>query len=75
MSSPFPKKPLNSTNMNRLIKKYPALFGVPFVLLMVGASFGLTTFTQTRYDLHDQKVQQVRLSSFIKTRIPLTELL
>lgn len=61
--------------MNRLIKKYPALFGVPFVLLMVGASFGLTTFTQTRYDLHDQKVQQVRLSSFIKTRIPLTELL
>ena len=27
---------------------------------MVGASFGLQTFTQTRYDLHSQKVTQVR---------------
>jgi hypothetical protein len=27
---------------------------------MIGASFGLQTFTQTRYDLHNQKVTQVR---------------
>ena len=27
---------------------------------MVAASFGLTTFTQTRYDLQDQKVKNVR---------------
>jgi len=27
---------------------------------MVGASFGLQAFTQTRYDLHSQKVTQVR---------------
>ena len=27
---------------------------------MVGASFGLQSFTQTRYDLHRQKVTQVR---------------
>ena len=28
---------------------------------MVGASFGLQSFTQTRYDLHSQKITQVRL--------------
>ena len=27
---------------------------------MVAASYGLTPFTQTRYDLHDQKVKHVR---------------
>ena len=26
---------------------------------MVGASFGLQSFTQVRYDLHDEKVQNV----------------
>lgn len=56
----FPSKPLRTTPLNHTLKKYPALFGVPFVLLMVAASYGLTTFTQTRYDLHDQKVKQVR---------------
>jgi len=35
------------------------MFGVPFLLLMVGASFGLQAFTQTRYDLHSQKVTQM----------------
>ena len=29
---------------------------------MVGASFGLQSFTQTRYDLHSQKVTQVRVA-------------
>lgn len=55
----FTSRPLNSSKVNRAVKKNPALFGVPFVLLMVAASYGLTTFTQTRYDLHDSKIKQV----------------
>ncbi|EKM81323.1 hypothetical protein AGABI1DRAFT_16423, partial [Agaricus bisporus var. burnettii JB137-S8] len=55
----FPSRPLNPSKLSRAVKKYPGLFGVPFVLLIVAASYGLTTITQTRYDLHDQKVKQV----------------
>ncbi|KAF9443429.1 hypothetical protein P691DRAFT_713286 [Macrolepiota fuliginosa MF-IS2] len=55
----FTSRPLDFSRINRAVKKNPALFGVPFVLLMVAASYGLTTFTQTRYDLHDQKVKHV----------------
>ena len=33
---------------------------------MVAASYGLTPFTQTRYDLHDQNVKNVRLHLFIQ---------
>ncbi|KAL0946381.1 hypothetical protein HGRIS_012611 [Hohenbuehelia grisea] len=55
----FPSRPVNTTTLHRTLKKYPGLFGVPFILLMVGASFMLTPFTQTRYELHDQRVKQV----------------
>jgi cytochrome c oxidase assembly protein COX16 len=55
----FPSRPLNKSPLHRRLKKHPALFGVPFLLVMVGASFGLQAFTQTRYDLHSQKVTQV----------------
>lgn len=55
----FPSRPVNETALNRTIRRYPALFGVPFLLIMVAASYGLSTFTQTRYDMHDQKVKQV----------------
>ncbi|KAG5338105.1 hypothetical protein E4T56_gene10284 [Termitomyces sp. T112] len=55
----FPSKPWRDTPLNKTVKKYPALFGVPFVLIIVAASYGLSTFTQTRYDLHDQKVKQL----------------
>jgi hypothetical protein len=33
------------------------LFGLPFVLTIVGASFGLSRLTQTRYDYNASKVQ------------------
>lgn len=56
----FPSRSLNNSPLHRRLKKHPALFGVPFLLVMVGASFGLQAFTQTRYDLHSQKVTQVR---------------
>jgi hypothetical protein len=57
----FPSRPVKPSSLNQTVRRNPALFGVPFVLLMVVASYGLSTVTQTRYDLHDQKVKHVRL--------------
>ncbi|TCD66794.1 Cytochrome oxidase assembly [Steccherinum ochraceum] len=56
----FPSNPLNASPFHRNLRRHPAYFGVPFILLMVGASYGLQTFTQTRYDLQDQKVHAVK---------------
>ncbi|PCH37641.1 hypothetical protein WOLCODRAFT_113885 [Wolfiporia cocos MD-104 SS10] len=56
---PFTRNPLNSDPLHRTLHHYPLLFGIPFLVVIVGASFALQTFTQTRYDLHDQKVTQV----------------
>lgn len=54
----FQSNPLNSSPLQRRVKRHPALFGLPFILIMVGASFGLQSFTQTRYDLQDKKIRQ-----------------
>ena len=56
----FSSRPLRQNSINRVVKKHPSVFGIPFLILMVAASYGLTPFTQTRYDLHDQKVKNVR---------------
>lgn len=58
---PFPRNPLNPHPLHNLLRKQPLLFGIPFLVIIVGASFGLESFTQTRYDLQDQKVQKVSL--------------
>ncbi|KAF8552013.1 hypothetical protein OG21DRAFT_1466370 [Imleria badia] len=55
----FQSNPLNPSLLQRKIKRHPALFGLPFILIMVGASFGLQSFTQTRYDLQDKKIRQL----------------
>lgn len=55
----FPKTPLNTSPVHRTLRSRPALFGIPFVLIIVGASYGLSNFTQTRYDLADQKIRQM----------------
>ncbi|KAF8801674.1 hypothetical protein BYT27DRAFT_7197921 [Phlegmacium glaucopus] len=55
----FSSRPLRNNSINQVVKKHPSLFGITFVLLMVAASYGLTPFTQTRYDLHDQKVKHM----------------
>ena len=47
--------------MHSMLRKHPSLFGIPFLVIIVGASFGLQSFTQTRYDLHDQKIKKVRM--------------
>jgi len=35
---------------SRLVLGLSDLFGIPFLILIVGGSFGLQSFTQTRYD-------------------------
>ncbi|ESK83026.1 hypothetical protein Moror_11741 [Moniliophthora roreri MCA 2997] len=62
----FQSKPLNPSKLNQTIQKKPWLFGVPFVLLMVAASYAMTPFAQTRYDLHDQRVKQVSKEQELK---------
>ncbi|KAG8998554.1 Cytochrome oxidase assembly [Tulasnella sp. JGI-2019a] len=59
----FPSRPFNpnapSNRVNSVLRRYPLLFGLPFIGLIVGASFAMTPFTQTRYDLQKQKTQQI----------------
>ncbi|KAL1744973.1 cytochrome c oxidase assembly protein COX16-domain-containing protein [Schizophyllum fasciatum] len=54
---PFEKRPLNEGKLYSTLNKNPLLFGIPFCLLMVGASYAMVPITQTRYDLHDKKVK------------------
>ncbi|KAK4053300.1 Cytochrome oxidase assembly [Microbotryomycetes sp. JL221] len=35
------------------------MFGLPFITVLVTSSFALSSFTQTRYDLRDDKVSSV----------------
>ncbi len=57
----FESKPLTTPKWqavaNKTFARNPLIFGIPFVLIMVGASFAMTPFAQTRYDLHDQQVK------------------
>ncbi|KAJ7031962.1 cytochrome c oxidase assembly protein COX16-domain-containing protein [Mycena alexandri] len=62
----LPSRPLNPSRLNTLVRKQPLYFGIPFVLLMVGASFGLTAFTQTKYDYRDKRVKQVTKEQELK---------
>ncbi|KAI6150401.1 cytochrome c oxidase assembly protein COX16-domain-containing protein [Pisolithus tinctorius] len=55
----FQSNPVSPSKLARTIKKYPLLFGAPFCLIIVGASFGMQAFTQTRYDLQDRKTKQI----------------
>ena len=49
-----------TTNINRTLRKHPfATFGLPFLTIMVIASFGLSTLTQTKFDRDDNKVKEV----------------
>lgn len=56
----FSSKSSNPNPLLRLVRQRPfALFGLPFLGLVVFSSFALTTFTQTRYDLNDTKTRSV----------------
>ncbi|GJJ12043.1 hypothetical protein Clacol_006284 [Clathrus columnatus] len=53
-------KPKSFRNYNYgTFRKHPTWFGIPFVLLIVAASFGLETLTRTRYEVYAQKVSEV----------------
>ncbi|GAB1521730.1 cytochrome C oxidase assembly protein COX16, mitochondrial [Rhizoctonia solani] len=58
-SRPFRAHTSRADGIGRILKRHPSYFGLPFVLVMVGGSFALSTFTQTRYDLHEKKVTQM----------------
>lgn len=55
MGSPFQSR---AFQRNSMLRKHPTWFGIPFVLLIVAASFGLGNLTQTRYDLHNRRVTE-----------------
>ncbi|KAM0753307.1 cytochrome c oxidase-like protein [Meredithblackwellia eburnea MCA 4105] len=53
----FSRKPLQPSIVTTKLKRHPfALFGLPFVAIIVAGSFALSSLTQTRYNLRDEKV-------------------
>ncbi|ORY66793.1 cytochrome c oxidase assembly protein COX16-domain-containing protein [Leucosporidium creatinivorum] len=56
----FSSRPIKPSAFTLSLRKHPfALFGLPFIATIVIASWGLSSFTQTRYDLRDEKVHAV----------------
>ncbi len=66
----FQSNPVNPSPWAHIVRKHPALFGVPFLIIIVGASFGMTAFTQTRYDLQNQRASQASSLVFLKYTRP-----
>jgi cytochrome c oxidase assembly protein subunit 16 len=56
----FDSKPLNAPPLNNTLRRNPLLFGVPFVVIMVVASYALVPFAQTKYELQDRRISKVR---------------
>ena len=72
----FQSQPLNPTPFQKTVasklRNRPFLyFGVPFLSIVVLASYGLQGFTKTRYDYHDTKVQTVSLETGRKGEVTL----
>ncbi|CAO3636773.1 unnamed protein product [Cunninghamella blakesleeana] len=58
----FQSKPFNkqASPLVQKVKRHPfVLFGLPFIAIMVGASFGLAQLTQTKYDHRDLRHRKV----------------
>ncbi len=71
----FDSRPLNRRRASPLqrfvphVRRSPVLlFGLPFVLTIVGASFGLSRLTQTRYDYNATKVQSMSKEEELKMK-------
>ncbi|WVO15254.1 hypothetical protein L204_102910 [Cryptococcus depauperatus] len=60
---PFPSRRLSSPNpLFEKARKHPfALFGLPFMFIIVSSSFALTHFTQTKYDYQESKVKSMSM--------------
>ncbi|KAF8498358.1 cytochrome c oxidase assembly protein COX16-domain-containing protein [Gautieria morchelliformis] len=61
----FSHKPYKTFNT---IHRHPSWFGIPFVLLIVAASFGLQNLTQTRYELQARRVHEVSEEEQLKLK-------
>jgi hypothetical protein len=63
----FTRKPLHESKLQRLFAKHPTWFGIPFVLIILGASFGMEPLMKVRYEMRDKKVKQVgdRIAAFV----------
>jgi len=60
---PYPSQANTNTfaaRYRRAMSKHPfALFGLPFLFVIIGGSFVLTPATAIRYERHDRKVRQM----------------
>ena len=53
----FNRKSLRTSQLQLTIRRNPfVFFGLPFIATLVAGSFALSSLTQTRYDLRDEKV-------------------
>lgn len=63
----FTKKSTTNNPFMSAVRRRPfAYFGLPFLTLVVFSSYALETFTQTRYDHGDYKVQAVSKEEALK---------
>ncbi|PVG02920.1 hypothetical protein CPB86DRAFT_779796 [Serendipita vermifera] len=67
----FSSKPLNSSTpgLNSFLRRNPAFFGVPFVLIIVGASFGLKSFMEVGVEKKDGKVTTVTKDEEVRRKL------
>jgi len=59
----FPRQPkfgFGNEQTHIIVRKHPSVIGIPFLIIIIGASFALTPFAQARYDYHEAKTKQVR---------------
>lgn len=63
----FARQPLQSSPVVSLARRRPFfMFGLPFISILVLGSFALSSFTQTRYDLRNSKVQTLSQEEALK---------
>lgn len=63
----FARQPLSSSPVLSLARRRPFLsFGLPFMSILILGSFALSSFTQTRYDLRNSKVQTLSKEEELK---------
>ncbi|CAG8477657.1 17608_t:CDS:2 [Acaulospora morrowiae] len=63
----FLRKPFYKPPAHQVIRKHSfVLFGLPLILAVVSGSFALSYLTQTRYDVHENKVKKVSKEEQLK---------
>ncbi|KAG8767807.1 Cytochrome oxidase assembly [Serendipita sp. 405] len=66
----FSSKSLSSKNgLNGFLKRNPLLFGASFLAIIIGASFGMQTFTELGVEKRDNKVTAVRRVAALHSNI------